>query len=202
MIRFYLLRVERIDNHRGPAFFDYWQHIEPGHVQIDVAAGEAWSLKDYGSIDWGVIAMNAAEAKHTDLASRAEVYAFPENLDPTMTAQQRGELNTYLEAHALPGDWLTPQDTFRSALRTITAMMLYLQRVLAILGYPANPLAGLSLNTRYGQLTTAYQQAMSQAASELGYAWDVVANDQLRKIWKMMADQFGAAPIYFGFVTL
>lgn len=202
MIRFYILPIERVGGGRGPAYFNFRGHIEAGHIQLDNAAGEGWCMKDYGSIDMAVFALNAAEVKHTDLSSRLNVYSFPENLDPTMTQAQRSALNTYLEAHAIPGDWLKNGDTFRSTLRIITAMFLYLQRVLAILGYPTDPLAGLTLNTRYGQLTTAYQQALSQAASELGYAWGVVANDQIRKIWKMMAYQWANAPIYFGFVTL
>jgi hypothetical protein len=206
MIRFYILPIERIDDagtiRRGPAYFNFRGHIEAGHIQLDNAAGEGWCMKDYGSIDMAVFALNAATAKHTDLASRLNVYAFPENLDQTMTQAQRGALNTYLEAHAIPGDWLKNGDTFRSTLRIITAMMLFLQRALAILGYPTDPLAGLTLNTRYGQLTAAYQQALSQAATDLGYTWGVVANDQIRKIWKLMADQWGSRIIGFGFIDL
>lgn len=201
MIQFYLLPIERIDNYRGPSYFDFKGHESiAGHIQLDI--GEQWSMKDYGSIDMSVLAFTAAEAKHTDLIGRANVYQFPENLDVTMVLADRQALNTYLEAHGIPGDWLKQGDTFRYSLRTITAMFLYLQRALAILGYPADPFAGLTLNTRYGQLTTAYQNALSQAASELGYTWGVAANDQIRKIWKDMADQWGSQPILFGFVTL
>src|SRR5512139_1411181 len=126
MIRFYLMPIERIDDNgqirRGPAYFDFRGHVDAGHIQLDIAAGEAWSLKDYGSIDWGVLAFNAAEAKHTDLAGRLNVYQFPENLDPVMTQAERSALNTYLEAHAIPGDWLKQGDTFRYVLKVICSM--------------------------------------------------------------------------------
>ena len=155
-----------------------------------------------GSIDMGVLAADILQADHDALILNADVYSFPANMDVTMTLSNRQAMNTYLEAHAIPGDWLSPGDTFLYACRIVTAMFLYLQRTLAILGYPVDPFAGLTLNTRYGQLTTEYQNAMSQAAADLGYTWGVAANDQIRKIWKMMADQWGSQPIYFGFVTL
>lgn len=207
MIRYYLLPIERIDDagtiRRGPAYFDFRGHIEPGHVQVDNAAGEAWSMKDMGSVDMAVFAFNAAEAKHTDLAGRGpDVYQFPENLDVTLSAAQRTALNTYLEAHNIPGDWLAPSDTWRQNLRIITAMFLYLQRTLAIIGYPQNPFAGISLNTRYNQIANPLYDAMSQAATDLGYAWGVTANTQVRRIFKLMADQWGARPIGFGFIDL
>jgi hypothetical protein len=194
MIRFYLLPIERISNARGPKYFK-WRYNLTG---IDCV----WSMVDYGSIDMCVQAADITQADHDALILNADVYAFPENLDPVMTLTERSTLNTYIEAHGIPGDWLKSGDTFRSVLRTITAMMLYLQRALAILGYPTDPFSGYSLNTRYNQLPTNYQNALSQAANSLGYAWDVAANDQVRKIWKMMADQWGSQPILFGIVTL
>jgi len=194
MIRFYILPIERVGNARGPKYFR-WRYNETG-------ISCPWSMKDYGSIDMAVLAADILQADHDALVLNADVYALPENLDPLMALADRQTLNTYIEAHGIPGDWLKQGDTFRSVLRTITAMFLYLQRALAILEYPVDPFAGLTLNTRYNQLTTAYQNALSQAASELDYTWNVAANDQIRKIWKDMADQWGNREIYFGFVTL
>ena len=198
MIRFYLLPINRFEDsdgiRRGPKYFK-WNGNPTG---IDCR----WSMKDYGSIDMALLAADILQVDHDSLVLNSDVYAFPENLNPLMTLAQRSTLNTYIEAYGIPGDWLKQGDTFRSVLRTITAMFLYLQRTLAILGYPADPFAGLTLNTRYNQMTIAYQNALSQAAIDLGYTWNVAANDQIRKIWKMMADQWGSREILFGFVTL
>jgi len=197
MIRFYILPVQRIEDEdirRGPKYFK-WDGNPTG-------INCPWSIKDYGSIDMAVLAADILQADHDALILNADVYAFPENLDPVMTLANRQAMNTYLEVRGIPGDWLKQGDTFRSVLRTVTGIFLYLQRVLAILGYPANPFAGLTLNTRYGQLTTAYQNALSQAAIDLGFTWNVAANDQIRKIWKLTADQWGSQPFYFGFVVL
>jgi len=74
--------------------------------------------------------------------------------------------------------------------------------VLAIIGYPADPFAGITLNTQYRNIPTALHDALLQAATELGYTWDVANNTQVRRIFKLMADQWGVQPILFGIATL
>lgn len=198
MIRYYILPIDRPvingQTYRGPKYLK-WRFNTTG---IDCL----WGMKDYGSIDMCVVGTDILQADHDTLILNTDVYAFPENLDSTMTLANRQALNTYAEAHAIPGDWLKQGDTFRYALRTICGMFLYLQKTLAILGYPADPFAGITLNTRYGQLTQAYQDAMAQSAQLFGYTWNVAANDQIRKIWKLMADQWGSQVISFGFTEL
>lgn len=198
MIRFYLLPIERnaTGNARGPKYFAWRLDPDPPGL------ASRWSMKDYGSIDMCTLAVDITTTDHDALVLNADVYAFPENLDVTMTLANRQALNTYLEAHGLPGDWLAAGVTFRGALKTVTGMMLYMQRVLAIIGYPTDPYAGITLNTQYRNIPNPLHDALSQAASELGYAWNVANNDQVRKILKLMSDEWGVAPIYFGFVTL
>ena len=145
-----------------------------------------------------VVATDVTQAQHDFLILQANVYAFPENLDVSMALADRQALNTYLEAHAIPGDWLSPTDTFRTALRTVTCMMRYVMRVLGILGYPIDPFAGLTLNTQYKNIPNPMHDAMQEAAVGQGYAWNVSGNDQIRKIFKTMSDQWANTPTYFG----
>lgn len=191
MIRFYLLPIQRTaDNHRGPMYLK-WRFNETG---IDCR----WSLIDYGSIDMCVVATDITQAQHNSLILESNVYAFPENLDVTMSLSERQSLNNYLESHTIPGDWLSPGDTFRTALRTVTCMMRYVMRVLGILGYPTNPFSGLTLNTQYQNIPNPMHDAMQEAAVGQGYAWDVSPNDQIRKIFKYMSDQWATTSTYFG----
>lgn len=198
MIRYYILPVERnaVENMRGPKYFR-WRY-DPDPPGIDCM----WSLKDYGSIDMCVVVADITQADHDALVLNTDVYAFPENLDLVTTVAQRQALNTYIEAHGIPGDWLGAGMTFRVVLRTITSMFLYLQRVLAIIRYPTDPFAGLTLNTKYSNIPNPLHDALYNAALQMGYSWNIGNNDQIRKIWKMMADQWGALPIYFGFTEL
>lgn len=194
-VRFYVLPIE-VRGLRLPKYFAWKGDSIPPFL------GSPWTMKDYGSINMCVLCSNISDADHAALMLNADVYSLPVDLDVTMSVTQRSAMNTYLEAHAIPGDWLAPGDTFRSALRTVTSMMLYLQRVLALIGYPSDPFAGLTLNTQYRNIPNPLHDALGQAASELGYTWTTANNDQVRKIFKAQADQWGSAPILFGIATL
>ena len=65
-----------------------------------------------------------------------------------------------------------------------------------------DPYAGITLNTQYRNIANPLHDALRQAAIEMGYTWNVGNNDQARRILKLMSDQWGNTPIYFGFVTL
>ncbi len=192
MIRFYLLPIERNGANRGPKYFSWSDDPDPPGIVCRA------SIKDYGSIDMGVVCADITQADHDSLVLHPDVYAFPENLDAGMAQAEKNALNTYLESNAVPADWLKVGDTFRAALRVVTAMFLYMQRVLAILLYPANPFAGLTLNTQYQSIPNPLHDALAAGAISLGYTWNVSPNDQVRKVFKTMADQWGGRPILFG----
>lgn len=197
-IRFYILPIETGTNasKRGPKYFAWTFDPDPPGINCQ------WSMKDYGSINMAVLAADIAEADHNALVLNADVYAFPINLDVVMTLVERQAANTYFEAHAIPGDWLAQGDTFRSVLRVVIGIFLYLQSVLGMIGYPTDPFAGLTLNTQYRNIPNPLHDAMQQGAISLGYTWNVANNDQVRKIFKLMSDQWGSTPIEFGFVTV
>ena len=198
MIRFYLLPIERgIDgNTRGPKYFK-WKY-DPNPPGIDCL----WSMKDYGSADICTLATDISQIDHDNLILNSDVYAFSDILDDLMSQSDRGELLDYCELQLIPADWIYAGITFREALKIITSMMLYNQRVCALMGYPSNPFSGVSQNTQYQNILNPLHDALQQAAIELGYIWGSRDQDQLRKIYKDMGDQWGSAPIYFGFVTL
>lgn len=197
-VRFYILPAQRVTDaggiHRGPMYL-LWRFNPTG---LDVI----WSLKDYGSIDLGCVAVDGAATDHATLAAQTNVYQFPENLDTVMTQAQRSVLESYLEAAAVPGDWIAPGDTFRVGLRTVTAMFLFMQRLTT--KAHSNPLEwGVTLNTQWRNLTAAQQGWITESFASLGYDSSfIVANTQMRRIIKAASEQFGETPIHFGFVTL
>lgn len=197
-ILFYLLPIEVIGNMRGPMYLR-WQDgpNAPGLVVTH------WSMRDYGSINMGVVAVDGDSTQHTTLAAQANVYQFPENLDAVMTSGQRGVLSAYLETHDVPGDWIANGDTFRVALRTVTGMFLYMQRLTGMTGNVSPLDWGYTLNTQWRNISAAHRTAIIDAAMSLGYAVDFIANNtQVRRILKVFADAWGTQPIYFRFVTL
>lgn len=198
-VRFYILPVQRVTvdgrDYRGPMYLKW--RMNPGGLAVQ------YSLKDYGSIDMATVAVEATATDHTTLAAQANVYQFPENIDVKMTAAQRAALSDYLEAHAVPGDWIAAQDSHRTALRTVTGMFLYMQRLTALTGNVSPLDWGYELNTQWRNISAAHQAAIAEAAVSLGYSTAFIgANTQVRALLKNFADQWGAAPILFGFVTL
>jgi hypothetical protein len=191
---FYLMPIARVDNGRGPKYLK-WRFNPTG---IDCQ----WSMKDYGSIDYGCLAVNATVEQHTTLVGYTDNYQFPENLDAIMTSAQRSTLEAFLEAVAVPGDWITAQDSFRTALRTVTGMFMFMQRLTALAG--SNPLNwGITLNTQWRNLSAQQQSWITDAFMSLGYSAAFITNNtQVRRIIKAASEQWGARPIYFGFVEL
>jgi hypothetical protein len=91
-----------------------------------------YHTKDYGKENMAlvyIITDPADDSTHTALAGYADVYQFPENqnLDGTMGLAERNELTAFAEAALIAADWLGPQDTFRTAARTIAGMFLSFQ---------------------------------------------------------------------------
>ena len=200
VIRYYILPVDIYNNpdsggrERGPMYLKWRRNPDGLAVQ--------WSAKDYGSIDMMVVAVNAEEADHTYLAAQSDVYAFPENLDVNPSPAELSALEDYLEIAFIPAQWLSPSETWREALRTITGMFLFMQRLTGITG--ENPLTwGITLNTQFRNIDQQYQDAITEAFVTLDYDETVLRDNwTLRIILKNAADQWGERPIYFGFVTL
>lgn len=193
-IRFYILPIERSlsGTSRGPKYFAWSKDPDPPGINCPE------SLIDYGSIDECIIVADISDIDHASLSLNLDVYSFPLDLDTTLTVANRNTINTFFEAVGIPADWVHQGDTFRSVLRTVTQMFIYLQRVLGLIGYPTNPYAGLTLNTQYQNIPNPLHDALQTAAISLGYTWNVANNDQIRKIWKQFADAWGNTPINMG----
>ena len=160
-------------------------------------------MKDYGSINVSVTAVDAEQADHDWLALQAGVYQFPEDLAVNVPQADVGALQSFLESYGIAGDWCSPSYTWRYTLRSITNMFLYMQRLTA-LTHNVSPLDwGVTLNTRLGALAAEQRAAIIEAFDSLGHDSSVLrSNWTLRIIIKTAADMFGETAILFGFVTL
>ncbi len=195
-VQFYLLPIERVTvegvDYRGPKYLKW--RMNPGGLAVP------WSMKDYGVIDWGVVAVDADAATHTTLAGYADAYQFPANLDAKPSANIRNAIRGRLEGFNAPGGWITNQDTYRSILRTVTGLFLFMCQLSERWGNPF--VKGYNLNTAYGDLPADGQAVVVEEAARLGYTDAIPAATTLRTILKLMADAWAAKPILFGLVTL
>jgi len=196
-IRFYILPIERnaAQTARGPKYFTW--RFDPDPPGIDCP----WSMKDYGLMDQAVLCADIAAADHTALAANADVLAIPVNIDTTLNTSARNTARTYLESVNIPAGWVNTGDTYRSVLRSVLGIFFYLQRVTALRGV-ALDWVEVPLSLQWQQIPASWQSAMTQAATEMGYATSGVTNTTtLRTILKYMADQW-TKPIEFGIATL
>ena len=196
VIRFFLLPIEQIGSSRGPEYL-------PWRFDDDLDSVPClWSMKDYGNFNnTAIVAVDCeTQVQVDDLASRADVFSIPANMDAAMTPAERNALTNYLEANFVPAQWLA-SDTWREATRTITGMYLFFQCTTARTGQ--DPLtAGLTLNTQFQNLPQNWQDAISGCYADLDYSVNYDANTTLRNLLKGAADQWGNRPILFGFVEL
>ena len=158
-------------------------------------------MSDYGLMDQAVVCADILAADHTTLAANADVLAIPVNIDTTLNTSARNTARTYLESVNIPAGWVNTGDTYRSVLRSVLGIFFYLQRVTALRGV-ALDWVEVPLSLQWQQIPASWQSAMTQAATEMGYATSgVTSTTTLRTILKYMADQW-TAPIFFGIATL
>lgn len=196
--RFYIVPIEQVNQARGPEYFPWRFDANPEAIM----AGVRWSCKDYGLVPQMICAAQVTQAQHDFLALQADVWAWPEDIETTLTAQERNDLGVFLEGADIPSDWLSPADTSRTALRTVTGLFLFSQRLNAITGSVLLS-GGVTLNTQFQNTPVEVQAAIQQAADGLGYdrTW-LTGNMTMRIMLKRFADEWGEQPIRFGFITL
>lgn len=195
-VRFYLIPIERNEtaNARGPKYFT-WRYDPDAPALV---AGAPWSLKDYGVIDWGIVCADVTAPQHTALAGQTDVGVVPVNLDANPNAAAVTNVQTRLDAMLLPSGWVNTSLSWREIVRTVTGVMLYMQRVTAIRGI--NPFDnGLNLSITYASLPLAWRTAMQQAADDLLLDYSQLSGGStLGQILKEFADQMAGRPVMFG----
>lgn len=197
-VRFYVMPITlHTTSIRYAKYFAFILDPTPPYINCPSA------MKDYGLIDYCLVAADIADADHTALIANSDVLAIPINLDSTLTVGARNTARTFLENFNIPAtNWLNTGMTYRAVLRTVTGMFLFVQRMTAILGHGID-FASVPLSIQWQNIPADYRSAMQQAANELGYNYSgVTATTTLRQILKLMADALGSQPVLFGFVTL
>lgn len=146
-----------------------------------------WALTDYGKSPWCLVAADVSAAQHTFLTGQSDVAALPTNLDSQLGANQSAARD-FLEAAGIPGTWITGSSTYRQVARSVIGLFNFANRYLAIAGDTVIP-AGQSLNTQFGSLTGAQQQAYRDTCADFGID-DAFLTSQatLRAILKALAD--------------
>jgi len=150
---------------------------------------------DYGFQPLYLVAADLPGATDSAITANSDVFAFPVDLNPTLTSGQVNSARSALEAVFIPAQTLSPQDTWRGAARMVAGMFQFMQRLQNIWGNTVVLTDGAQLNVQFGSLPADLQAAVLTTAESLGYATDsITSTTQIRAILKSMADAWGTKP--------
>jgi hypothetical protein len=171
---------------RGPK---YWQTYFPS-LQ--------WAMIDYGPEQVAVVRIpNVDTPTHQALALLSDVISPPEDLGQQIGAQLT-QVKNALEAFNIPADWVQASHTYAQGLRLIACMFCFAQKMVALGATRVFP-SGVTLATRFNQLTTAQKNFLLNTAIVLNFNTSILTgNSTMRQILKAMADQWGLRSIFVG----
>jgi len=193
-VRYYVMPITVVDGtYRGPKYFKW--RFNPTGIACQ------WSMKDYGLISACLCAADVTDAQHATLSGYSDVACAPVNIDNTLAGALAAVRNV-LEALRVPADWATASNTYREVLRMFGGLCMFAQRYH---GMWAEQLidSQAQLDTRWSQIPLARRQRIIETADAMGYDYSSVQNNwQVRRILKLLSDQWADTPILFGFTTL
>jgi hypothetical protein len=191
MPELYLLPIAINGNLRGPKYFACRATNFIGIVC-------KWAVMDYGFMPSGLLhAKDISAGDHASLIANADVFLFPlANLDQAVSNVT--DIRTFFETFQVPTDWLTPSNTYRQLLRSLAGIFQFGQRYT---GLSLQPLfgAGVTLDTRYRDLTAQQQGWFDATVTSFGYPSTIIRpNNTFRQMLKAAGDAWGAQPFYLG----
>lgn len=199
MIRIYFVPVdvyispEGIE-YRGPKYFKWrWN---PAGLEV-IKKGYQY----YGGMGNSIVAVGAevTQPQHDYLILQPDVFSFPINLDVSLIPSDISSLSSYLETSYVPADWITPADTWKTAIRTILAMFQLIGRYIAITAIPPWNDPSISFNAQFRNLPQYVRDGINQSFDDLNFDKSVIrSNWNLRIILKNAADQWGNREIRIG----
>lgn len=175
------------------------KYIDPGSLGegLDITG---WAAMDYGFEALFLVKADLTAAQRTALSAQTDVLVVPTNLDSTVSAAAINRIQTTLEAANLPAEWVTTSITYRQVLRRVRRIISFMQRWQGLFGDRVF-VNGITLDTRWNQLSTETQQRLRAVAQDLNLdASSITNNSTLRQILRVVADQL--PDVDLGGVTL
>jgi len=204
-IRLYVMPLEAgigPELSHGPKYLSWKWDPDPSN---NVGVSD-WVPIYYGTFDWGLFAVEASALAHSSLAAKPDLQQIPADLDSIIgSAAARDTARSFLEAAAIPGNWIGINDTWRSVVRTVAGFMLFAQRYDGIRqkDNPGAPAFGSqiegNLNVQWGSIPIGIRDAVVETGQSFGYDMSFIVDTTLvRSILKTLADMWGDQPVYMG----
>jgi len=169
---------------------------------FDVATNGAWF--DYGYNPTFLCGVDLTPANDAVVVANADVFAFPFNLDTTISGGAVNSRKARLEDFLIPGDGVTNGMTERNCARYVAGLFQFVRKLYGVLGNEVFIDTSAKLNILWNTIPVNYQNAILTAAS-MPPANDtsfITATTQLRAILRNFADQWGQERFGFKEFTL
>lgn len=163
--------------------------------------GAGWQLGPTQMIDYGtegiyIIVVNVTPEQHTTLAAQTDVMTTPSPMDDNVSAVALTGIQNQLEAMHLPGSWVTTSQTYRQVWRTTIKITLFAGRYYGM--FPDFKIfdTGVTLDTRFNQLTQAQRQRLLDVADSFQIDRSGVTGTMtIRQLLRALGDQLPAVTI-------
>lgn len=89
----------------------------------------SYSTLTYGPERFCMVGSDTTTDQHTNVMANSDVRVFPDNIDSTITANQRTQIINILDIMNVPSGWINVGMTFRVIIRRLAGMFIILQGI-------------------------------------------------------------------------
>lgn len=190
-----IVPIEQVGNYRGPEYFEWRFDQNPPSIVAD------WVMIDYGFINEALLyAPDVLQVDYNSLILHPNVYAFNlAGLDNAIS--DKPALTAFFEPIHIPTDWTTPSTTYRQFLRDLAGIFSFNQRYLVISGGQSFLGNGITLETRWNELTAEQKAWFNATVVSFGFQFTVSGNPKLRTLAKQAGSFWETQPFTLGIFT-
>lgn len=177
----------------------------PKYFTDGTVTSVAWTANVYGFEPWAIVAADLSPTDDAIIVNELDAFALPFDLSPLLTAPQVTNVQTKLEAAHIPSGWVNTSLTWTDVVRTVLGMFAFFQRYSGIYARqngtvpPSLFLGGITLDSTFGTLSVANQNALTGAAQSFNFSTaGLTSLTTIRVILKTMADNFQGQVYSFG----
>ncbi len=167
----------------------------PKYSAASFVSSHLWGMIDFGLEPTCIFVAEVTAPEHTTISGQTDVYSFPDDIDVQLGAQNANTLKNYLETRNIPANWAGNTDTYRSVVHVVGGMFQFMQRLNAFSPIPLFG-SGITMETRFNQLSPTMQTALIAAANSMGYDTTSISGGlTLRLALKQLADSWTGGTI-------
>jgi hypothetical protein len=155
----------------------------------------SYGIFQYGAEPWCMAGVtDISVAADASLVAHPDVFKLPDDLDQTMgSVGNRNQARNALEAVNMPGTWIQTSDTYRTVVRFIGSLCLYMGCFNDHYDLPVIFDGTTTLSTLFSALTQSQRDAMQGCADYFGLdGSSLIGSNSLRIILKAIGDDFSA----------